>query len=203
MFMKLTTAVDQLRHEIKALQGDDIKHKTYTSQRDLTDETAARQVFSECVQRLFDVNSWSSISAFTSDFVLHDSSGTPKPGSPVQIDDYVRISLPGPVPESWVRVTSLVAEENLAEFTVHPCHEPGSQSTETRHFFRQESSSTFRVERQENSVVASEIGRDERINNEGGQAGEHALINTAIAEMGWLFYQEIQWKALTDYLVGI
>jgi hypothetical protein len=201
--MKLTNALGQLRHEIKVLQGEEAKHKTYSSQQVLPDEAAAQQLFSQAVQRLFNVNSWSSISTFTSDFVLHDANGQSKPGGSVQLGDYIKVSLPGPVPENWVHVTSVVSAADLAEFTVHPCHEPGGQSTETRHFFRAESSSTFRVERQGNCVMASEIGLEERINNEGDQAGEHALVNTAIAEMGWLFYQGIQWKALTDYLVGI
>jgi hypothetical protein len=200
--MELKKAYDQLSHEAKALQGDEVKHKTYSSQQDLPDEAAAKQLFSQAVHRLLDVNSWSGISALTSDFRLHDATGTPKQGSPVQLGDYIKISLPGPVPENWVHVTSLSLGDTIAEFTVHPSPAPGSQQTETRHFFRKESSSTFRVERHQNSVIASEIGLDERINNEGEQAGEHALINTAIAEMGWLFYQKIQWKSLTDYLVA-
>jgi hypothetical protein len=54
------------------------------------------------------------------------------------------------------------------------------------------------VERQDNTVLAHEIGRNEQVNNK----GKHALINTAIAKAGWLFYQKVQWKALTDYLVA-
>lgn len=201
--MKRTNVLSQLRHEIKVLQGEEVKHKTYSSQRVLPDETTAHQLFGQAVQRLFDVNSWSSISAFTSDFVLHDTNGHPKPDGFVETGDYIKVSLPGPVPESWVHVQSVVSAASLAEFTVHPSQEPGNQHTETRHFFRKESSSTFRVEKQGTSVIASEIGRNERINNEGGQAGEHALINTAIVEMGWLFYQKNQWKTLTDYLAGV
>jgi hypothetical protein len=116
----------------------------------------------------------------------------------VKPGDYINVLLPGPVPENWVHVTSVLSAEDLAEFVVHPCHKPGSPQTETGHFFRKESSSTFLVERQDNTVLAHEIGRNEQVNNK----GKHALINTAIAKAGWLFYQKVQWKALTDYLVA-
>jgi hypothetical protein len=73
--MKLATIFNQARHEINALQGEEVKHRTYSSQRDLTDVAIAQQVFDEAIRRLFDVNAWSSISSFTAEFVLHNADG--------------------------------------------------------------------------------------------------------------------------------
>ncbi|RYF46254.1 MAG: hypothetical protein EOO39_50045 [Cytophagaceae bacterium] len=95
-------------------------------------------------------------------------------------------------------------EENRVEFTVHPSKDPQeAQSEAIKHFFQEQASSTFRVERIGTTIRASEIGQDEAINNQEPQAGDRAMINTAIAEMGWLFYQRLQWKLLTDYLVHV
>jgi hypothetical protein len=71
------------------------------------------------------------------------------------------------------------------------------------HFFGGEATSTFRVELQGNTLVASEIGRDERINNQGNEAGGRAVVNTLIAEGGWALFQQMQWKKLTDYLAHL
>jgi hypothetical protein len=87
---------------------------------------------------------------------------------------------------------------------VSPCGNPkaAGESTEGQvaHFFGGEATSTFRVELKGNTLVASEIGRDERINNQGDEAGGRAVVNTLIAEGGWALFQEMQWKKLTDYL---
>jgi hypothetical protein len=92
-----------------------------------------------------------------------------------------------------------------AEFTVQPSGEPSQGGDEAgeeiEHFFRKEARSTFRVQLQGNTLIASEIGRHESINNQGAEAGNRAVINTVIAKGGWALGQKLQWQKLTDYLV--
>lgn len=193
-----------VQHKLKAMKPEQTKHATYYSENSFPDQPTATQAFAHSVEKLLDVNGWSGLSYFTADFFLHDQTGLSKSGA-VQKGDYIRIDLPGPVPQNWVRVTDLDSQETWAEFTVQPSHDPTEKSPDKiAHFFKQDARSTFRVERLGRTIRAFEIGVNERINNdEETQAGERALINTVVAEVGWLFYQKIQWKHLTDYLVHL
>lgn len=204
--MKLKPVVDQLQHEAQAVQGDTSKDKTYASENTFSDDATAREAFSRAVEKLMNVRGWSGLSSLTADFSLYDAVGRAKPDGPVQPGDYIHIVLPGPMPENWVRVTHVASGEHYAEFTVQPSHDPGADHPEqTVHFFSQQARSTFRVERFGNTIRAAEIGQDERINNQQPEAGGlgRAVVNTIVAEGGWLFYQKLQWQLLTDYLVQV
>ena len=202
--MKHNAVTDQLQHEAKAVQGEASKEKIYSSEHTFADEVAARDAFAESILRLLNVNGWSDLSHFTADFALYNSYARPKPDGLVQVGDYIRIVLPGPIPENWVRVKHMVMEENEVAFTVQPCPDPEeNKPDQIAHFFDQTARSTFRVERVGSTIRAFEIGQNEVINNHDSQAGDRAIINTVVAEAGWLFYQKIQWKLLTDYLVHL
>ncbi len=202
--MDLKALADKVQHEVEAVQGNATKNVSYVSQNTFADEAATDEAFARSVEKLLNVNGWSALSSFTADFLLHDQRGQPKPDGKAEVGDHVRVTLPGPTPENWVRVIDLTVREDLVEFTVQPCADPGKANTgEVAHFFTDEARSTFRVEREGTMITASEIGQDEAINNQQPEAGDRALVNTAIAEGGWLFYQKVQWKTLTDYLVHL
>lgn len=202
--MKLKAIVDQIQHEAHVLTGGEMKDRQYTSQNEFPDEATAQEAFRLSIEKLLTVDGWSDLSVLTADFHLHDHTGTPKPGGGPQRGDYIQIVLPGPAPENWVRVVHTATEEKRVEFTVQPSSDPRKKlSGEVEHFFDQQARSTFRVELSGKTITASEIGEHEAINNQGPQAGERGVINTVIAEGAWLFYQKIQWKLLTDYLVHL
>ena len=202
--MKLKTVIDEIRHEVNVLKGDEEKHKTYTSHNTFPDELSAQAAFARSKQKLVDVNRWSDLSSFTADFVLHDQTGSRITSRQPQVGDYIKIDLPGPTPENWVQVTHVAANDRSAEFTVKPSQNPHEGNVaEVEHFFQSQARSTFRVELDGRTITAFEIGQHEAINNQEPQSGDRALINTLIAEAGWLFHQPIQWKILTDYLVHL
>ncbi len=199
----MSSILDKILHELKLVRGDASQDMTYQSKRTFLSEAAAQQAFDEAVDRLFHIDAWSDLSTFTADFALHDPQGVPKPDGTPAVGDYILIQLPGPLPENWVRVVNRVQQENWAAFVVRPSHNPQPANPQTiEHFFDGRASSTFLVERTGTTLTASEIGLDESINNQGVQAGDRAAVNVLIAETGWLFYQQFQWKTLTDYLVG-
>ncbi|MVM32480.1 hypothetical protein GO755_20730 [Spirosoma sp. HMF4905] len=201
--MKLKAITDPIQHEIKVLQGEATKDVRYDSQHTFPSESMAIEAFERSVAKLLNVRGWSDLSSLTADFQLYDQLGSAKTGSP-QVGDYIQVVLPGPTPENWVRVIHTSTEEKRVEFTVQPCPDPmGHEPDHIEHFFQPQARSTFRVERLGTTITASEIGQHEGINNEEPQAGGRSLINTVIAEAGWLFYQKMQWKLLTDYLVDL
>jgi hypothetical protein len=201
--MEEKSMADQVGQEEKAAEDTAVRNTAFGSEHTFADEAAATEAYVRSVEKLFHVNAWSDLSMFTADFTLYDQAAQPKLDGTVEPGDYILINLPGPLPINWVRVTDKQIDECWAEFTVQPSADPReTNSGEVVHFFTDQARSTFRVERSGTRITAAEIGQQEAINNH-EKAGDRALINTAIAEGGWLFYQKIQWKLLTDYLVHL
>ena len=194
-----------IKKEKKIIQGEATKDVTYSSEQAFADELVASKEFHRSVEKLFDVERWTDLPGITATFELYDQHGMRKAGGPPAIGDFIKILLPGPFPENWVVVTQVKKEENSAEFTVSPSRDPnaeGEERKEIKHFFSDEATSTFKVERIGNVIRAYEIGKNEGINNQGEEAGDRKVINTLIAEGGWMFFQKVQWQKLTDHLVN-
>lgn len=201
--MKLKAIVEQIQHETKVVQGEATRDITYESHHTYPNEPAATDAFANSVAKLLNVNGWSALSSFSANFALYDTTGKPKLNGPADVGDFIQIVLPGPTPENWVQIISGQTSDTVAEFTVQPCPDPlANKPEQIEHFFAEQSRSTFRVNVSGDTISAFEIGQHESINNQQPQAGERGLANTLIAEAGWLFYQKIQWKLLTDYLVN-
>ncbi|WP_161888499.1 hypothetical protein [Pontibacter russatus] len=204
--MGLKDMFDNLKKEVKVLQGDETKDKVYSNHNEFPDEAAAREAFGRSKQKLFDVNGWSRMAGFNSEFNLYDSRGRRTAATKPEVGYYIDIILPASTLDNWVQITDIREEENLAEFVVHPSEKPQERHQEDKvieHFFIKEASSTFRVVREGNTLHAYEIGRNEGINNEGQESGNRALLNTLVAEGGWAGVQGLQWDKLTKYLVHL
>lgn len=205
--MNISKVIDKIGQEVDTLAGNQTKDLTYQSEHTYANDHTAAQAFERSKARLFAVNDWSTMPEPTATFELFDQQGKPKHSDKPLAGDYVRIELPlpGNLPANWVQVTDIRVTDTLAEFTVVPSKNPqpeqADENAPIEHFFGPEASSTFRVERQKNRLIASELGRNERVNNDDETAGDRGIINTLIAAGGWAFFQKIQWKKLTEYLV--
>ncbi|GGG13001.1 hypothetical protein [Pontibacter amylolyticus] len=202
--MGIKKIVDKVKEEINVLKGDESKDKRYQNEQDYPDVASARAAFEESKRKLFNVNLWSKLEGINSTFELYDDRGCKTTAEIPEIGYYVKITLPASNVENWVNVSSIRQEDNLAEFTVHPSEKPNPPAEEeavTKHFFTKEASSTFRVELQGTKLIASEIGENEYINNQGEESGNRSVLNTLIAEGGWAGFQGLQWDKLTSYLV--
>lgn len=190
--------------EKKVVEGEATKDKVYSSQNSFPDRATASREFERSKLKLFNVNNWSDLPGITSEFELYNSTGHKSSAKQPQLNDFIRILLPGPTPENWVKVTDIKDLEDSAEFTVNPSEDPtkkGEGKEKIEHFFIKEATSTFKVELKNTVIHASEIGKNEGINNQGKEAGNRELINTLLAEGGWAGFQKIQWEKLTDYFV--
>ncbi len=206
LYRLIQSIKEKFRKEINVLKGEEGKDKLFSSTNEFNTLQDAREAFRRSKEKLFDVNLWSQMPGITSEFKLFGPNGSQKTGKSVSIVDYILINLPGPVPENWVKVISLVDQEELAEFVVSPSEKPqeGNLNDEkVAHFFKEEATSTFRIKREGRLLFAYEIGKEENINNEGKEASNRDWINTLMAEGGWLGFQKIQWKNLTEYLVHL
>lgn len=202
--MSIKKFFSKIKEEEKVIKGEATKDKTYSSEKEFpTHEDAARE-FRRSIEKLFRVNQWSDMPGITTTFKLYNSHGVEKEADRPDLNDYIKIILPGPVPENWVIVTDIKETDNSAEFRVSPSTNPtkrkGDQK-EIEHFFIDEATSTFKVELLGKTIYAYEIGKNEGINNEEEDAGKRKFINTLIAEGGWAGVQKFQWEKLTGYLV--
>ncbi len=191
---------DKLKHEAKALVGEESKDKYFPVEQEFPDEAAARSFFPEAKKRLFNIDKWTEESGIKSTFELFDAEAQKTTGPP-KVGYFMKIILPGVPIENWVEITDLIEKENLVSFTVHPCSNPQNKEDKTQHFFVKETSSTFRIELIGNKIKACEIGKNEIINNQ-EEAGNRSAVNTLIAEGGWAGVQKIQWESLAAYWAG-
>ncbi len=180
------------------------KNRSYRSINKFADEIKAEKEFLRARKKLFNINKWSELPGITSSFQLYSALGEKKYKDKPKINDYIKIDIPGPFPENWVVISSIEQGERIAQFTVKPSSKPeknGKNVKETEHFFDQESSSTFKVERKGKLLYGYEIGKNEVINNEGKEAAGRKVMNTLIVIGAWAGFQKLQWEKLTDYLV--
>jgi len=192
------------KREAQVVKGEKSKDKIFSSSRIFSNEELAKSFFEESRKRLFDVNAWSFIPrAINSNFQLYSSSGERSFNKRPAVNDFIRIELPGPFPENWVKVVDVKEEENFSEFTVTPSVDPTKKENnkEIEHFFRPEARSTFKVERKFEVITAYEIGKNESVNVKQPEAGNRPVTNALVAEGGWVAFQKIQWENLTDYLI--
>lgn len=203
--MGIKNIIQGAKQAAQLLTGEQSKDSLFTSTKTFADEHAASQAFERAIEKLFQVEAWSDISALSSTFTLHDARGNRKTAQTPQVGDYICIELPGPFPENWVQVTKVYTGPKEAHFTVKPSHSPQPENSpqEVKHFFTAEASSTFQVKLDGNTLTASEIGKDEVVNNQNVEAGDRPVVNTLIAAGGWAGFQKIQWQLLTDYLVDV
>ena len=192
-----------LIRESKVITGEATKDRQYSSENTFSDEELAKKEFERSKKKLFDVNKWSDLSAPNSGFELYNHLGERSFAEKPAKGDFIKIDLPGPAPENWVKVIDIKASADMAEFTVSPSEDPREKNGEIEHFFIKEATSTFRVKREGKTIYGFEIGKNEGINNEGYEAAERELINTLIAEGGWAGFQEYQWQKVTDYYVHL
>lgn len=199
--MRMSYILKAIADELKTVFGRKTKDKVYSSHHQYDTEAEAQNGYNRAVEKLFNVDEWSHLPGITSTFQLHDRKGNRKLGNPPVKGDYIRILLPGPLPENWVKVKAIEQAPLATSLIVSPSLDPQEEhDKDIEHFFIDEATSRFKVERQGTELRAYEIGKNEGINNKGADAGHRNFLNTMVAEGAWAGFQKIQWEKLTDYL---
>jgi hypothetical protein len=203
--MSLKDIFNKAKKEAEVLQGKDAKDKQYGQENAFPDEAAASAAFARSKEKLFAIDQWSRLPGINSTFELYDAAGRKSAASRPREGDYMKVVLPGLPLENWVQVVNVREEDQLAEFTVRPSPAPATpaEAAEVKHFFTSEATSTFRVEQRGTTLRASEIGKNEKPNNQVEASGARSVVNTLVAEGGWAGFQALQWGKLTAYLVHL
>lgn len=171
----------------------------------------ANELFIKAAHRLLDVNHWNQLAGFLSAvFILTDKGGS-EVKRLAEAGDYFKIDIPGPGLESgegfdWVEIEKVedlpdpLSESESLAITVSPAPNPKQAGSDAAHFFSDEASSTFMVERNGNTVTASVHGRNEIPNTE--IEDNKDKIRNAIVALGAITgLSKVQWKNLVTGLL--
>jgi hypothetical protein len=201
--MDIRDIIEKAKHELKALQGEVGKNKVFEASHKYPGPDEAQKQYPGAVKRLLNLNKWTEESGIRAAFELYDKTGQRKKADKPAIGDHFKVILPGVPLENWMLITDIKTGIHAAAITAHPCANPQANEPETTaHFFVKETSATFRVEVNGNTIKASQTGLNEKINNH-AEAGSRTIPNTLIAEAGWQGMQFIQWENLAAFWCGL
>jgi hypothetical protein len=173
---------------------------------DAKDITEAREKFTRAKQRLQDINNWDKICGKASAiFRLTDNSGNEVNRQPQQ-GDHFKINVPAPGNEAghgfdWVLIEEISDGSNPDGDTesfvmrVRPSSNPQNPDEETAHFFKNNATSSFAVERENTKVTASVHGRNELPNTKTESVLDKAR-NAIVALGAMIGISTPQWKSL-------
>jgi hypothetical protein len=180
------------------------------STTELAKEEDAKIFFGHAKERLQNVNQWKDIAGtLSATFQLVDENGN-EVHRKVQKGDYLKIDIPGPGTNSgegydWVKIEEV---ENIPlpngerfAFRVRPTDNPQNRKEDVAHFYSDESTSSFVVERHDNNVTASVHDRNTKPNTDADSAIDK-VRDAVIGAVGVVSFSKIQWKKLTDGLVS-
>jgi hypothetical protein len=172
----------------------------------------AKQHYLTCRNRLLNVSNWQDLSGKgTARFDLTDSKGN-EVHRLAEKGDHFKIDIPAPGSvagegNDWVRIEKIDnqsnpnAQEEFIAIHVRPCRNPQNSDKEVAHFFKSDSTSTFLVRRNGNTVSAEVHGRNESPNTE--DTGVIDTIRNAVVAVGaMLGFSELQWKQLVKGIIA-
>ncbi len=176
---------------------------------ELTGEMEARSFFAEVKNKLQNVNQWKEYAGnLSATFQLVNAEGK-EIDRPAQKGDYFKIDIPGPGSISgegydWVQIEEVESKsspdgESFA-FRVRPTDNPQSNKQDVAHFYSDESTSSFVVERNGNRITASVHDRNTKPNTDADSTTDK-IRDAVVGAAGALSFSKIQWQNLTDGLL--
>jgi hypothetical protein len=179
------------------------------SEVELKQENEAQAFFYEVKNRLQNVNQWKDYAGnLSATFHLVDTSGMEVKRT-VQKGDYFKIDIPGPGTTSgdgydWVHVeeieNSTTPDGERFGFRVRPTDNPQSNKQDVAHFYSEESTSSFIIERKGNKITASIHDRNTKPNADAESIADK-IRDTVVGAAGVAAFSKVQWKKLTDGLL--
>ena len=172
----------------------------------------AINAFQRARERLLNISRWHDYAGTgTADFGLTDQEGNPI-ARPAQEGDHFQINIPGPGSNTgegydWVQIQTIKEEsapEKDLEFiaiTVRPATNPKNDKRDVAHFFKDDASSTFLVQREGLEVSAEVHGRNEQPNTDAENIVDKAR-NFIVATGALLGLSDLQWKSLVKGLIA-
>lgn len=171
---------------------------------ELRNEREAKEFFEVAKNRLRNVNSWAELAGNGSaTFQLMDSSGIPIDRY-VEKGDLVRIDIPGPGSQAgegydWVQIEAIEFQStpyrNHYSFRVRPTQNPSKKKEGIAHFYSKESTSTFMVKQNKNTVSVAIYDRNTKP-NVNAESSMNNVRDAIVGTAGILGFSKFQWTKL-------
>ena len=186
-------------------------HKDIEATTEANNVEEAKSLFIKVKRRLLDVNKWNKLCGKGSaEFTLTDAKGRQVDGPP-EVGFHVKIDIPGPGSGTgdgfdWVQVEAIEEghEEQDREFIVmrvRPSANPYTTDKDVAHFFSDSATSSFLVMRENKTVTAAVLARNE-IANTNNTSLIDKLRNAVVGIGAALGLSNPQWKSLVNGLLG-
>jgi hypothetical protein len=175
------------------------------------DENDARKLFMIARNRLVDVNHWHEYSgSMSATFQLTDQYGK-EVNRTAEKGDYFKINIPAPGSIEgngfdWVNIEAIEDVSNpdgdieRIALRVRPASNPKEKGENVAHFFSEDSTSSFIIERLGNQLKAAVYGRNERPNTSTSNLIDK-VRNVIVGVTAILGFSNIQWKNLVKGLI--
>jgi hypothetical protein len=175
------------------------KHDTSINgaRRDCAAEAEAREDFLKFERKLFEISQWNSESALTS-YTHFSAAGDELENRPLAEQDFIRISLTASGKYDWIKVIRIYRGADEIVLTVKPSFDPTEKAADkesTSHFFTNEATNNFCLQRDEKSILFYVIGLHEKTNLGETENALETARNAAVANLGYyLGIQKAEWK---------
>jgi hypothetical protein len=180
--------------------------------RTFPDRYTALEGFRRAKMRLLNPDIWHELAGWaTARFAPFDEAGLPLQRL-IAAGDFLRIDIPGPGPKAgegfdWVTVQQIedrsdpAANEEGFGLTLRPSAGPGKGTSTVAHFFRDDATSSYIVERVGDELVTYYYGRNELPNTKTDSTMDN-IRNSVVALGAAASLSEIQWTALCKGLLA-
>lgn len=167
-----------------------------TARRSFATFSEAETAFNKFHRKLFQIRKWNADSGLTS-FELFDESGNVCARDAAQTGDFVRVTLTGSGKSDWVKIIRTDELPDEIILTVQPSYNPTETTPDksvTSHFFTDESTNNFCLQRSDTAINVYVIGLDEKSNKQDTNNIIETARNVATANLGhYLGIQTGEW----------
>ena len=170
---------------------------TASASRVCQTEAEAEALFQRLKAKLFRIERWHEESEISS-FKLFGAAGEPQPEKAAALGDFIRITLPGSGKHDWVKIVGIDEPPNEIVLTVQPSRDPTDKATDektTSHFFTNDSTNNFCLQRKAAKVNFYVVGLNEKTNTEETGGVLETVRNYATSNVGsYLGIQKTHWE---------
>ncbi len=165
----------------------------------------AEKNFSRFREKLFRVGDWGEFSGISS-YELFDENGGKAHRSAVA-GDFIKITLSGSGKDDWVKIISIHEAPGEIILTVKPSYNPTEKDADksvTSHFFTDDATNNFCLERKDESLNFYVIGLSEKSNASDTKNILETVRNLATANLGhYLGIQQSEWQKFCENFLEV
>ena len=152
--------------EAQTAAASDAMSSTVRVERNFASAPEAENNFAAFKRKLCRIDEWNAHSALTS-FEHFDEAGAKAERETARIGDFVRVTLTGTGKSDWVKIVRIDEAADEMILTLQPSYNPLEKEADenvTSHFFTDESTNNFCLQRKDSTVIFYVVGVDEKPN---------------------------------------